>query len=73
MVCIAYCALQEHGVTFVVGKTYANSPDNVGMLKKYLVHEPFLFLVHNFTSDTDKAFGIPPEKLAIVGLPYLLD
>ena len=66
------CFLQEKGVTFVVGKTQARSPDSTGIFKKYLVHEPFLFLVHNFTSDSDKAFGIPADKLAIVGLPFNL-
>ena len=72
MICSNGLFLQEHGITFVVGKTSARSPDTVGMLKKYLVHEPFLFLVKNFTSDSDKAFGIPEDKLAIVGLPYPL-
>ena len=64
--------LQEHGIVYVVGKTEPRSPDKVGMLKKYLVHEPFLFLVHNFTSDADKAFGIPTDKVAIMGLPFQL-
>lgn len=64
--------LQEHGVVFVVGKTLARSPNDTQIFKKYLVHEPFLFLVHNFTSDSDQAFNIPGDKLAIVGLPFAL-
>ena len=64
--------MQEHGLVFVVGKTQARSPDETQVFKKYLVHEPFLFLVHNFTSDSDKAFQIPGDKLAIIGLPFPL-
>lgn len=65
--------LQEQGVTYVVGMTQARSNARVNIVKKYLVHEPFLFLVHNFTSHPDLAFGIPLEKLAVVGLPYYLE
>jgi KUP system potassium uptake protein len=64
---------KEHGVTFVVGSTQARASEKANIFKKYLVHEPFLFLVHNFTSNADLAFGIPLDKLAIVGLPYHLD
>ena len=60
-------------MTFVVGSTQARTSEEVSIFKKYLVHEPFLFLVHNFTSNADLAFGIPLDKLAIVGLPYHLD
>ena len=67
------CLLQEQGVTYVVGMTQARSNARVNIMKKYLVHEPFLFLVHNFTSHPDLAFGIPLEKLAVVGLPYYLE
>jgi hypothetical protein len=65
--------VQEHSVTYVVGSTQARASEKASVLKKYLVHEPFLFLVHNFTSNADLAFGIPLGKLAIVGLPYHLD
>ena len=60
-------------MTFVVGSTQARTSEAASIFKKYLVHEPFLFLVHNFTSNADLAFGIPIDKLAIVGLPYHLD
>ena len=65
--------LQEEGLTYVVGMTQARSNARVNIAKKYLVHEPFLFLVHNFTSHPDLAFGIPLDKLAVVGLPYYLE
>lgn len=64
---------QEEGVTFVVGMTQARSSSKTSIFKKYLVHEPFLFLVHNFTSHPDLAYGIPANKLSLIGLPYLLD
>ncbi len=65
--------LQEQGVTYIVGMTQARSNARANIMKKYLVHEPFLFLVHNFTSHPDLAFGIPLERLAVVGLPYYLE
>lgn len=69
----AVVSVQEHGVTYVIGVTQARSNARANLAKKYLVHEPFLFLVHNFTSHPDLAFGIPPERLAAIGLPYYLE
>ena len=60
-------------MTYVVGMAQARSNVRANVLKKYLVHEPFLFLVHNFTSHPDLAFGIPQDRLAVVGLPYYLE
>lgn len=65
--------LQEEGVTCVVGMTQARSSPRASLVKKYLVHEPFLFLVRNFTSLPDREYGIPGDKLSLVGLPYMLD
>lgn len=65
--------MQDEGVTFVMGSTQARTSPTANIVKKYLVHEPFLFLVHNFTSHPDLAYGIPSDKLSLIGLPYFLD
>ena len=67
----AHCA-QEHGIIYVVGHAQARSNEGKNLLKKYLVEEPYLFMVKNFTSHPDLAFGIPSDKVLIVGLPYPL-
>jgi len=66
-------AAKELSTIFVVGSTQARASEKANLFKKYLIHEPFLFLVQNFSSRADYAFGIPLDKLAIVGLPYHLD
>lgn len=55
-----------------MGMPIARSNDKVNIIRKYLIHEPFLFLLHNFTSNPDQAYRIPSERLSIVGLPYPL-
>ena len=52
---MAALLVQEEGFICVVGLAQPRSNEKTRMVKKYFMHTPYLFLVHNFLSQVGRS------------------